>query len=82
LIELGVYTIRAESLGLDPSYFSRFIRREIETSPVELRNRISRKVPEIHAIVPGLVFGSLLQLRNLIPMDGGSTISYGEPLTI
>src|ERR1700730_5045372 len=27
----------------DPSYFSRFVRREIETSPVELRNRIREK---------------------------------------
>src|SRR5258707_14056302 len=51
----------------DPSYFSRFVRREIETSPLELRKPASRKVPEIHGIVPGWVFGSLLQLRNLIP---------------
>ena len=42
-----------------------------KTSPA----RVARKVPEVHAIVPGLVFGSLLQLRNLIPVDGGTEVS-------
>ena len=50
----------------DPSYFSRFIRRELKTSPAEFRSLIRQKIPEIDAIVPGLVFGSLLRLRNLI----------------
>jgi AraC-like DNA-binding protein len=41
--ELTIAEIGYELGFEDPSYFSRFIRREIETSPVELRNRIREK---------------------------------------
>src|ERR1700730_3594648 len=41
--ELSIAEIGYELGFEDPSYFSRFIRREIETSPVELRHRIREK---------------------------------------
>jgi len=41
--ELTIAEIGYELGFEDPSYFSRFVRREIETSPVELRNRIREK---------------------------------------
>jgi AraC family transcriptional activator of pobA len=41
--ELTIAEIGYELGFEDPSYFSRFVRREIETSPVEFRNRIREK---------------------------------------
>jgi AraC-like DNA-binding protein len=41
--ELTVAEIGYELGFEDPSYFSRFVRREIETSPVELRNQLREK---------------------------------------
>jgi AraC-like DNA-binding protein len=41
--ELTIAEIGYELGFEDPSYFSRFVRREIETSPVEFRNRIRKK---------------------------------------
>jgi AraC family transcriptional activator of pobA len=41
--ELTIAEIGYELGFEDPSYFSRFVRREVETSPVELRNRIREK---------------------------------------
>ena len=41
--ELTIAEIGYELGFEDPSYFSRFVRREIETSPVELRNHIREK---------------------------------------
>src|SRR5260370_19408751 len=41
--ELTIAEIGYELGFEDPSYFSRFVRREVETSPVEFRKRIREK---------------------------------------